>query len=82
MITIRKKISPTLFINNALAAAFVVNRRELQKPIKRKEKIPIPSHPKNKSTKFVPATNKNIDATKPLINIKKVSNKGSCPIYT
>jgi hypothetical protein len=60
----KKALSPIRFNTMAFKADFVAERRVCQKLIKRKEHIPIPSQPKNKTKKLSLETK---------INIKKVN---------
>jgi len=52
--------SPTLLIRKALVAALPACALVYQKPIKRYEHRPTPSHPKNKTKKLPDETNTSI----------------------
>jgi len=72
-----KAISPTLLTNNAFRAARFAKSRLYQKPIKRNEHNPTPSHPRNNKTKLSETTKKIIENINKERKEKKRPNAGS-----
>ena len=59
-IAIMKPKSPTRFVTNALTEALDARGRSNQKPMRRYEQSPTPSHPRNVRRKLLERTSTNI----------------------